>query len=52
MTSLLITNGHLATLDDANRFVENGSIYIDGTTRLSTVGHLDSGCVFGPDRID
>ncbi len=30
MTSLLITNGHLVTLDDDNRFVENGNIYIEG----------------------
>ena len=29
MTSLLITNGHLVTLDDDNRFIENGSIYIE-----------------------
>lgn len=30
MSSLLITNGHLVTLDENNRFIENGSIYIDG----------------------
>ena len=30
MSSLLITNGHLVTLDDDNRFIENGSIYIEG----------------------
>ncbi|MDH3481471.1 MAG: amidohydrolase, partial [Gammaproteobacteria bacterium] len=30
MSSLLITNGHLVTLDADNRFIENGSIYIDG----------------------
>ena len=41
MTSLLITNGHLATLDDDNRFVENGSIYIDGT-QIVAVGNLDA----------
>ena len=40
MTSLLITNGHLATLDDDNRFVENGSVYIDGT-QIVAVGDLN-----------
>ena len=40
MTSLLITNGHLATLDDANRFVEKGSVYIEGT-QIVAVGDLD-----------
>ncbi len=30
MSSLLITNGHLVTLDEQNRFIENGNIYIDG----------------------
>jgi putative selenium metabolism protein SsnA len=29
MSSLLITNGHLVTLDDDNRFIVNGSIYIE-----------------------
>jgi putative selenium metabolism protein SsnA len=29
MSSLLITNGHLVTLDEANRFISNGSIYIE-----------------------
>ena len=29
MSSLLITNGHLVTLDDDERFIENGSIYIE-----------------------
>lgn len=40
MTSLLITNGHLATLDDANKFVENGSVFIDGD-QIVAVGDLD-----------
>jgi cytosine/adenosine deaminase-related metal-dependent hydrolase len=30
MKSLLITNGHLVTLDDKNRFIENGSIFVEG----------------------
>ena len=30
MKSLLITNGHLVTLDPENRFIENGSILIQG----------------------
>ena len=29
MSSLLITNGQLVTLDDANRFIANGSVYIE-----------------------
>ena len=29
MSSLLITNGYLVTLDEANRFIANGSIYIE-----------------------
>jgi putative selenium metabolism protein SsnA len=29
MSSLLITNGYLVTLDEANRFISNGSIYIE-----------------------
>ena len=40
MTSLLITNGHLATLDDANNFVENGCVFIDGD-QIVAVGDLD-----------
>ena len=40
MTSLLITNGHLATLDDASRFVESGSVYIEGS-QIVAVGDLD-----------
>ena len=40
MTSLLITNGHLATLDDANNFVENGCVFVDGE-QIVAVGDLD-----------
>ncbi len=29
MSSLLITNGYLVTLDEANRFIANGSVYIE-----------------------
>jgi putative selenium metabolism protein SsnA len=29
MGSLLITNAHLVTLDEANRFIESGSVYIE-----------------------
>ena len=29
MSSLLITNGVLVTLDEANRFIANGSVYIE-----------------------
>ena len=31
MSSLLITNGHLVTLDEANRFIDNGSVYIENS---------------------
>lgn len=48
MTSLLITNGHLATLDDADRFVENGSIYIEGS-QIVAIGDVDPDSV-SPDR--
>jgi len=44
---LLITNGHLVTLDENDRFIENGSIYIDGD-QIIDVG------TFSPDtyRVD
>jgi putative selenium metabolism protein SsnA len=51
MTSLLITNGHLATLDDDNRFVENGCIYIDGN-RIVAVGDLDTSAYSADRTID
>ena len=31
MNSLLISNGHLVTLDGEDRFIENGKVYIEGT---------------------
>ena len=37
MKSLLITNGHIVTLDDKNRFIENGSIFVKGD-RIVDVG--------------
>ncbi len=37
MSSLLITNGHLVTLDEANRFISNGSVYIENN-RIVEVG--------------
>jgi putative selenium metabolism protein SsnA len=42
MSSLLINNGHLVTLDADNRFIENGKIYIEGT-RIIAVGDFSSG---------
>ncbi len=51
MTSLLITNGHLATLDDANNFVENGSVFIDGD-QIVAVGDLDTDSCATDRRID
>jgi len=63
MSSLLITNGHLVTLDEANRFVENGSVYIEDS-RIVEVGetsrvnrqaehYIDArGCVVMPGLIN
>jgi putative selenium metabolism protein SsnA len=48
MTSLLITNGHLATLDDDNRFVRNGSVYIENS-RIVAVGNIDASS-YSPER--
>ena len=49
MTSLLITNGHLVTLDNDNRFVENGSIYIEDR-QIADVGDFPAG-KYEADRI-
>jgi len=51
MTSLLITNGHLATLDDANSFVENGCVFMDGD-QIVAVGALDPGSYSADRTID
>ncbi len=51
MSSLLITNGHLATLDDEDRFVERGSVYIDGN-RIVAVGEFDPGSYSADRTID
>jgi len=48
MTSLLITNGLLATLDDDNRFVERGSVYIEGN-HIVAAGELENSS-YSPDR--
>ena len=48
MTSLLITNGLLATLDHDNRFVENGSVYVEGN-RIVAAGNLNTSS-YSPDR--
>ena len=41
MSSLLITNGHLVTLDEANRFIVNGSVFIENN-RIIEVGETSS----------
>jgi putative selenium metabolism protein SsnA len=51
MSSLLITNGHLATLDGDNRFVENGNVYIDGN-QIVDVGEFDPGSYSADRTID
>lgn len=42
MSSLLITNGHLVTLDEDNRFFEKASVYIEGN-KIVAVGDFDLG---------
>ena len=49
MSSLLINNGHLVTLDDENRFIENGSIYIEDT-KIVELGVFPAD-KYAPDRI-
>ena len=49
MSSLLITNGQLVTLDSENRFIENGKIYIEDE-RIVEVGHFPAD-KFTPDRV-
>ncbi|MDH3339004.1 MAG: putative aminohydrolase SsnA [Gammaproteobacteria bacterium] len=51
MSSLLITNGRLVTLDEENRFVDNGSIYIDGR-RIVAVGDIAPGSYVADRSID
>ena len=48
MSSLLITNAQLVTLDDSNRVVENGSVYVEDTG-IVDVGKLDAES-YEPDR--
>jgi len=48
MSSLLITNGHLVTLDQDNRFIENGKVYIEGN-RIVEVGDV-AGDNYTPER--
>lgn len=49
MASLLIKGGTLVTLDDENRFIENGKVYIEGT-RIVDVGDFPDD-KYTPDRI-
>ena len=48
MSSLLITNAQVVTLDDENRFFENGSVYIEDT-KIVDVGNFDIEA-YTPDR--
>ena len=48
MSSLLITNGHLVTLDEDDRFIEGGSIYIEGN-QIVAVGEIAPD-TYSPDR--
>ena len=51
MSSLLITNGRLVTLDEDDRFIENGSIYIEGG-RIVDVGEFAVGTYSADRTID
>ncbi len=51
MSTLLITNGHLVTLDDDNRCIESGSVYIDGN-RIVAVGDFDTDAYSADRTID
>jgi putative selenium metabolism protein SsnA len=48
VSSLLIRNGHLVTLDKDNRFIENGNIFIEDT-QIVEVGDFP-GSKYAPDR--
>lgn len=48
MSSLLITNAQVVTLDDENHFFENGSVYIEDT-KIVDVGNFDIES-YAPDR--
>jgi len=48
MSSLLIHNGHLVTLDEENRFIENGKVYIEGD-RIVEVGSFPDS-KYSPER--
>lgn len=49
MSSLLITNGHLVTLDEENRVIENGSVYIEDH-KIVAVGNF-AATTYSADRI-
>ncbi|MDJ0748182.1 MAG: putative aminohydrolase SsnA [Woeseiaceae bacterium] len=48
MTSLLIKNAHVVTLDDENRVIADGSVYVEDS-RIVDVGNLDAEAL-DPDR--
>ncbi len=48
MSTLLITNGHVVTLDEENRFIRNGSVYIEDH-KIVEVGEIPAG-KYSPDR--
>lgn len=49
MNSLLITNGQLVTLDESNRFFENGKIYVEGN-QIVDVGEFATD-KYQPDKV-
>ena len=48
MTSLLITNAQVVTLDDENRVIYGGSVYVEDD-KIIDVGNLDAEAL-KPDR--
>lgn len=48
MSSLLITNARIVTLDESNRFFDTGSIYVEDS-KIVAVGNLDTD-EYEPDR--
>ncbi len=51
MTSLLVTNAHLVTLDDENRVIAGGSVHVEDG-RIVDVGNLDADSIAADRTID
>jgi len=51
LSSLLVTNGRLVTLDEANRFIENGDVYVEDG-QIVDVGEIAPGTYKADRTID